>query len=256
MRPQFLLTALSLTIACSTTTDEQQEFSADESSQMAIDMGSWQAQKLENVAPNTNPFSGADFWASQNPNESDQGDEGDNEGEAPTADDGPNPNPLPPVEGIRIYQEYISDDGDCTLAFETNGVAYDDKCEDCVFAFEVETDMTSINPDCEQGDMDSLWLLEDFQTVDSDGVWGVENIRLQFHQEFETPDKTLTNVLVAVMDVYEYLPNVQAPEVTEETNILVHDESDIGRAGVSGERVWWTIDDGVTRIQASGIFAR
>jgi hypothetical protein len=65
----------------------------------------------------------------------------------------------------------------------------------------------------------------------------------------------LTNVLISVVDVYESVGNGDEVEVVELTQILAHDESGSGRAGVRDGRVWWTLDDGVTRIMASGIFA-
>jgi hypothetical protein len=187
--------------------------------------------------------------------------------QVPQIDDDPNPNPDDPtdleeVEGIHVYQEFETTDtaneGEvCRTTYQTVGAEYDDKCNDCVFAFEVETKHMPVAGEsaCEPSEIDRAWLLQDYESADQDGEYGVENIRLQFFQTLETPDKVLTNVLVSVADYTEVLENTPDVEIWEETMILAHDESDIGRAGVHDGRVWWTLDDGVTRIMASGIFA-
>jgi len=179
---------------------------------------------------------------------------------------GSNPEPEPepeiePVEGFTVFQQFETTDTPhteaCELSFQTVGVEYDDKCLDCVFAFEVDTKSvgTAETDECRASQMDNDWLLRGYEADDAGDIFGVENIRLQFRQTVPTGDKVLTNVLLSVVDVYEYVGNGEHAEITEETTILAHDESESGRAGVSDGRVWWTLDDGVTRIMASGVYA-
>lgn len=183
------------------------------------------------------------------------------------SDDSANPNPhdepeLEPVEGLAVYQQFITDnaatDGTCELTFQTVGDEYNDKCDDCVFAFEVHTKSVGApeTNGCEVSDMDNEWLLRAYEVDTAGAAYGVENFRVQFHQTLETEEKTLTNVLISVVDTFEYIANSDEVEVVEETHILAHDESETGRAGVDGGRVWWTLDDGVSRVMASGVFAR
>lgn len=188
--------------------------------------------------------------------------------QTPQLNDTPNPNPNPedepeltPVEGFTVYQQFETtdtlDDGTCSLTFQTVGQEYDDKCNDCVFAFEVDTKVVGANETntCRANDMDNEWLLRAYEATTAGDTYGVENFRLQFRRILDTDDKALTNVLVSVVDTYEYVGNGDTVELVEETYILAHDESETGRAGVTDGRVWWTLDDGVTRIMASGVFA-
>lgn len=181
--------------------------------------------------------------------------------------DADNPNPhdepeLEPVEGLTVYQQFTTDnaamDDTCELTFQTVGDEYNDKCDDCVFAFEVHTKSVGApeTNGCEVTDMDNEWLLRAYEVDTAGSAYGVENFRLQFRQTLETEDKTLTNVLVSVVDTFEYIGNGDEVEIVEETHILAHDDSETGRAGVDGDRVWWTLDDGVSRVMASGVFAR
>jgi hypothetical protein len=176
----------------------------------------------------------------------------------PTSEDNPE---LEPVEGITVYQEmetFDTPDGEaCRLTFETVGDLYDDKCNDCLFAFEVQTALVgdAETDDCQTSELDNEWLLRAYDVDTAGEAYGAENFRLQFKPTVDTGDKMLTNVLISVVDVYESVGNGDEVEVVELTQILAHDESGSGRAGVRDGRVWWTLDDGVTRIMASGIFA-
>lgn len=184
----------------------------------------------------------------------------------PVLRDKPGSNPgteaeLEPIDGFTVFQQFETTDTPsneaCALTFQTVGVEYDDKCPDCVFAFEVDTKSvgTPETSECQASGMDNDWLLRAYDADNAGDDFGVENIRLQFRQTVPTGDKVLTNVLISVVDVYEYIGNGDEVEISEETTILAHDESETGRAGVTEGRVWWTLDDGVTRIMASGVYA-
>jgi hypothetical protein len=177
---------------------------------------------------------------------------------------GSNPDTEPeiePVEGFTVFQQFETTDTPsneaCVLTFQTVGVEYDDKCADCVFAFEVDTKTVGATEtdECRANQMDNDWLLRAYEADNAGDIFGVENIRLQFRQTVPTGDKVLTNVLLSVVDVYEYMGNGDEVDISEETTILAHDQSETGRAGVTDGRVWWTLDDGVTRIMASGVYA-
>ncbi len=245
MRLEPLFLAFSLSSGCPTLSDHENPTEVDQDSADSIE--DVKVQQVPELAPNP--------WNEELDGEEDDIEEDDIEEDDIENDD------TPPAEGIQVFQEYETTDTStgnvCDLTLKTVGEEYEDNCDDCVFAFTVDTKL--MNPraaeGCWPGSYDSMWLLREHEESDNDYVWGVDNIRIQFHQTLETPDGVLTNVLVTVADVYEFVENIGEVDYWEETTILAHDGSEVGRAGVSKGRVWWTLDDGVSRVMASGIYA-
>jgi len=177
------------------------------------------------------------------------------------------PNPAPetepdPVQShLDIFQEYVTTDNEdgltCAMTFRSVGTPNEDACEDCLFAFEIHTKVIEdgLADNCWPGASDNVWLLREHEETEGDIMWGVKNVRLQFLQTLKTDDGDMHNVLQSVATVYEYQENSAAVDSWEETVILAHDDSDFGRAYIDANRIHWVLDDGATRVMASGIFA-